>query len=245
MSFSAPRAALGLSKGGIRPVIDRPWVKVCGVTRVEDAVAAVELGAAMIGINFHPPSPRCVAVERAREIAAAVGGRAPVVGVFVNQPVEEIEAVRQAAGLDLVQLHGDEGPDEVAALGGRVVKVVRVPRESPPAAAGLDRELARYPAAWGFLFDVRHPELYGGSGESFGWGVLAGLDRGALGGRPLLVAGGIVAGNAARALAESGADGVDVASGVESAPGVKIRDEVEKLLRQVRGLEVVNGPQQD
>jgi phosphoribosylanthranilate isomerase len=217
-------------------------VKVCGVTRVEDAVAAVDLGAAMIGLNFHPPSPRCVDVERAKEIAAAVRGRAAVVGVFVDRPVGEIEEIAERAGLDLVQLHGDEGPADVAAFGGRAIEVVRVPPEAPPTAAELDRELARYPGAWGFLFDVRHPELHGGSGESFGWGVLAGLDRGALGGRPLLVAGGIVAGNAARALAESGADGVDVASGVESAPGIKDRDKVERLLREVRGVEVVHGP---
>jgi phosphoribosylanthranilate isomerase len=217
-------------------------VKVCGVTRAEDAVAAVDLGAAMIGINFHPPSPRCVDVERAAKIAAAVRGRAMVVGVFVDRPAGEIEEIAERAGLDLVQLHGDEGPDDAAAFGGRAIKVVRVPREAPPTAAELDRELARYPDAWGFLFDVRHPRLYGGSGGSFGWGVLAGLDRGALGGRPLLVAGGIVAGNAARALAESGADGVDVASGVESAPGIKDRDKVERLLREVRGVEVVHGP---
>ena len=215
------------------PDLSPPLVKVCGVTRVDDALAAVELGAALIGLNFHPASPRYVQVEAAAEIAAAVRGRARVVGVFVNRPSAEIEAVDAAVGLDLVQLHGDEGPDEAAAFGGRAIQVVRVPPQDPPTAAALSRDLARYPAAWGFLFDVRHPALYGGSGETFGWRLLAGLDRAVLAGRPLLVAGGIVADNAARALAESGADGVDVASGVESAPGIKDRGKMERLFQEV------------
>ena len=216
------------------PEVPRPWVKVCGVTRVEDARVAVELGAAMIGLNFHPPSPRSVTVERAAEIAAAVRGRALRVGVFVNRPPAEVEAVAGAVGLDLVQLHGDEGPRSVAAFGGRAIQVVRVPRENPPSAAALSRELAACPDAWGFLFDVRHERLYGGSGDSFGWRLLAGLDRAVLAGRPLLVAGGIVPQTAARALAESGADGIDVASGIEAAPGIKDHETMQRLFLEVQ-----------
>lgn len=201
----------------------RPLVKICGVTSVADALAAVELGAGLVGLNFHPPSPRFLETARAAEIAAAVrergAGRVRVVGVFVDRPRREIEAIDAAVGLDLVQLHGDEPAAEVAAFGGRALQVLRLAPGAVPPAADLDAALAAHPAAWGFLFDVRHESLYGGTGESWRWGAVAGLADP----RPRLVAGGIRPENARRALAESGAAGVDVCSGVESAPGVKDR----------------------
>lgn len=220
----------------------RPLVKVCGVTRPEDGVRAVELGAALVGLNFHPPSPRSVEPARAAEIAAAVRRRAAevggepvrVVGVFVNRSREEMQAVDREVGLDLLQLHGDETPEEVAPFAGRALVVTRVPPTDPPSAAALQARLAAFGNVWGYLFDVRHGELYGGTGESFGWRLLAGLDRRRLGERPVLVAGGIGPGNAARALAESGADGVDVASGVEASPGIKDRQTLERLFVEVR-----------
>lgn len=228
-----------------RPLTSRPLTKICGVTRPADAVRAVESGAAMIGLNFHPPSPRSVTPGRALEIAAAVrgtdgGDAVRLVGVFVDLAVERIEAIDRGVGLDLVQLHGDPAPADAAPFADRALVVTRVPAPdpesdtAPPTAAQLTDHLAAFPDAWGFLCDVRHPELWGGSGESFAWDLLAGVDRGRLGGRPLLVAGGVTPDNAARALAESGADGVDVASGVESEPGVKDPELVARLLAEVR-----------
>lgn len=211
----------------------RPLVKICGVTRRRDAELAVALGADLVGLNFHPPSPRSLKPAEAEEIAVAVRGRAGLVGVFVHLPHDDVAALDRRLSLDLLQFHGDQGPEELEPWGRRAIKVVRVPREAPPAAAELDRELARYPGVWGFLFDVRHPG-WGGSGESFGWSLLAGLDRDALEGRPVLVAGGITPDNAFRALEESGADGVDVASGVESGPGVKSDTELRRLFAEVR-----------
>jgi phosphoribosylanthranilate isomerase len=214
--------------------VSRPLVKVCGVTSAEDAVAAVELGADLVGLNFHPPSPRFVATERAAEIAAALRRAArerpearPVrlVGVFVDLPRREVLAIDAAVGLDLLQLHGDEPADEVAAFGPRALQVFRLPPAAAPAPAELDALLAAHPAAWGFLFDVRHESLYGGTGESWRWSAVAGLGDP----RPRLVAGGIGPRNARRALAESGATGVDVCSGVESAPGVKDRGRMARL----------------
>lgn len=218
--------------------MSRALVKVCGVTSAADAVAAVELGADLVGLNFHPPSPRFVATERAVAIAAAVRraaeGRSarPVrlVGVFVDLPRREVAAIDAAVGLDLLQLHGDETADEVAAFGGRALQVFRLPAAlltaaAPPPAAELDSRLAAHPTAWGFLFDVRHESLYGGTGESWRWSALAGLRDP----RPRLVAGGIRPENARRALAESGAAGIDVCSGVESAPGVKDRARMARL----------------
>lgn len=218
--------------------MSRPLVKVCGVTSAEDAVAAVELGADLVGLNFHPPSPRFVASERAAEIAAAVRGAAarrpegrPVrlVGVFVDLPRREILAIDAAVGLDLVQLHGDEAGEEVAAFGERALQVFRLSPAAAPPAGELEARLAAHPAAWGFLFDVRHESLYGGTGESWRWSAVAGLRDP----RPRLVAGGIRPGNAHRALAESGAAGVDVCSGVESAPGVKDRVLMERLFAEL------------
>lgn len=217
----------------VQPPAGRPLIKICGVTRPRDAELAVALGADLVGLNFHPPSPRSLEPAAAEEIAATVRGRARLVGVFVHLSRDEIATLDRRLGLDLVQLHGDQRPEEVAAWGERAIKVVRVDRETPPTAAEIDRELARHPAAWGFLFDVRHP-AWGGSGESFAWSVLAGVDRGTLGGRPLLVAGGVTPDNAVRALEESGADGVDVASGVESGPGVKSDERLRRLFTEVR-----------
>jgi len=213
--------------------VSRPLVKVCGVTRVADALAAVELGVDLVGLNFHRPSPRCLDTGPAAEIAAAVrergGGRVRVVGVFVDRPRREIEAVAAAVGLDLVQLHGDEPADEVAAFGGRAIRVLRLAPAAAPPTAALDAALAAHPAAWGFLFDVRHESLYGGTGRAWRWRAVAGLADP----RPRLVAGGIRPGNALRALRESGAAGVDVCSGVESAPGVKDRGRMARLFAEL------------
>jgi len=203
--------------------VTRPLVKICGLTRPEDARLAVELGADLVGLNFHPPSPRALGLERAREIAAAVAGSGVlVVGVFVALSAGEIEEVAAAVGLDLVQLHGREDPEAARRFGTRAIQVFR--RPDPPDAA----ELALYGGVWGFLFDAPAPagvptdrfagaDAYGGTGRTWDHGALRGLAAE----RPVLVAGGIRPGNARRALEVSGARGVDVCSGVESAPGIK------------------------
>ena len=212
---------------------ERPRVKVCGVTRVEEARHAVALGAAMIGLNFYPPSPRFLRQERAREIADAVRGAATVVGVFVDRPRAEVEAIDEAVGLDLLQLHGDESPDYVAAFGEKALQVFRTDGDLSAVALG------EFPQAWGFLFDVRPPTLYGGSGVAWSYGALRALmgsaelldQEGRR--RPILVAGGIGPGNASRAARASGAWGVDVCSGVESAPGVKDFHLLDQLFEEV------------
>lgn len=225
----------GRPGGGPAP---RLKVKICGVTTPEDARLAQELGADFLGLNFHPPSPRFLSTARAREIADAVGGRIPLVGVFVNRPREQIERITAEVGLDLVQLHGDESPEEVAHLGGRAVKVFR--RSRLPER----RELVLYPDVWGFLFDVPHETLYGGTGRTWSYEDVVGspeLPR-RVGGRPVLLAGGVHPGNVARirdAAAASGVLGkmtlgVDVCSGVEAEPGIKDRRQMERLFEALR-----------
>lgn len=228
------------------PAPPRPLVKVCGVTRPEDADLAVALGADLLGLNFYPPSPRCLTVEAARAVAAAVAGRALLAGVFVDRPRAEVEEIAARVGLDLIQLHGDEGPEEAAAYGGRALKAFRVaPEPGRPevgAAGSSDRLdpawLDPYPEAWGFLFDVRHERLYGGTGRGWRYAALAGVAAAARGTkiRPVLVAGGVGPDNVRAALAASGAAGVDVCSGVESAPGVKDPLLLERLMAEVRSM---------
>lgn len=211
----------------------RRLVKICGVTRVEDAVAAVDLGADLVGLNFWPGSPRCVDLDRARAIAGAVRGRgALLVGVFVDAAVERVRETLDAVGLDLAQLHGDEPAAAHAALEGRSIRVFR----------GLPdpAEVARTPPVWGVLVDAPGGSAagvrYGGTGERWDFAALAGWR----GPRPLLVAGGIRPGLAAAALAASGAEGVDVASGVELAPGIKDRERMRALIEEVRRAETRN-----
>jgi phosphoribosylanthranilate isomerase len=204
--------------------MSRVKVKICGVTRVGDARLAAELGADYLGLNFFAASPRLVAAERAAEIAREVRGRLAVVGVFVNESRERIEAVADAVPLDLIQLHGDEGPEEVAAFGGRAIKVFRVREDFDP------DQVSAYATASAFLFDCGHPSLYGGTGLAWPYERIAGLEVE----QPILVAGGIGPGNVRRAIQLSGADGIDVCSGVEVSPGVKDYDAMKRLFREVR-----------
>lgn len=207
-----------------------PIVKICGVTRVEDAVRAVELGATWIGLNLWPGSPRAIGPDRARAIARAVAGRVGLAGVFVEAPLAEIEAAVDLVGLDLVQLHGKVPPADLEALAaaGRLL----LPFRGVPAQAAIEAG----PAATLYLVDAAHPTLLGGTGQAWDFAALAGLRFPA----PVLAAGGIRPENVVAALAGSGADGVDVASGVESAPGIKDPEKMERLFLEVR--RVANAP---
>ena len=198
-------------------------IKICGVTRRRDAELAVELGADLLGLNFYPPSPRCLDVEAARRIAEAVRGRSQLVGVFVDRPPDEVEEIGERVGLDLLQFHGDETREEVESFGARAIKVLRLDRE--PSSGVLDG----FPGAWGFLAELRH-DVYGGAGRPWPYEWVSRLP----GGRPVLVAGGIGPGNVRAALADSGAAGIDVCSGVESAPGVKDETLLRELFDEVR-----------
>ena len=208
-----------------RPRVERPRVKVCGVTSPEDAVLAVERGADFLGLNFYPPSPRHLAPERAAEIAAAARETRPeirLVGVFVNLEPAEIERIAATVGLDLLQFHGDETPAQIAPTADRAIKVMRVRERLDPAS------FEEFPGVWGFLVDYRHPELYGGSGESWDFSSLAGLLA-----TPDFIAGGLGPQNVRAALAASGAWGVDVCSGIESSPGKKDPHLLDRLFSEI------------
>lgn len=213
-----------------------PRVKVCGLTRPEDARLAVELGASYLGLNFWSGSARRVDPARGREIADAAGGRAALVGVFVDQEAAEVEAIAAKVGLDLLQFHGDEGPAAISRFAARAVKVFRLPAGGPP--PGFAAELDAYPEVAAFLFDIRHQTLYGGTGVAWAWGTVAGLAAP----RPVFLAGGIGPDNVRRAIREAHPDAIDVCSRVESSPGVKDPALMERLFAEVKHAQASSAP---
>jgi phosphoribosylanthranilate isomerase len=183
-------------------------VKICGITRCEDAELAIDLGADIIGLNFFPPSPRFVTLEQARRIRQVAGNRCEVAGVFVNASRDYIEERRRALALDYLQFHGEEDDE---ALLGWPLKVIRAIRS----AGVLSPETIERSNADFLLLDTWHPDLFGGTGQVRPLKELHGLalDR-------VFLAGGLNPENVAQAAALH-PYAVDVASGVEAAPGVK------------------------
>ncbi|HEX9945237.1 MAG TPA: phosphoribosylanthranilate isomerase [Thermoanaerobaculia bacterium] len=208
-------------------------VKVCGVTDPANAAAAVELGADYLGLNFYAGSPRFVEVARAREIAGAVGGRVPLVGVFVNAAAAEVEEIAGRVGLDLVQFSGDEGPEALAPFAGQAIKAFRT------GALPGRGEIAAYGALWGILIDAPHGSLYGGTGAVWDYGSIA---DGAGVAERLFLAGGIGPDNARRAVASVRPWAIDVCSRVESSPGIKDLELLRRLFEEVRHGETQTPP---
>ncbi len=212
-----------------------PLVKICGITRSEDAEHAVRAGADWLGLNFWPRSKRHVDRSVAAEVATAArraaqarsdGAGLALVGVFVNQPLAEIAEIAATVGLDLVQLHGDESPadcrDAVAA-GLSIIKALTVTRESD-----ID-SLARFPCKI-FLIDTPDPG-YGGSGRTCDWTLASAA---VVSGARIVLAGGLTPDNVARAVAEVRPYAVDVASGVEEVPGRKDPDKISAFIRAAK-----------
>ncbi len=210
--------------------------KICGLDAPDSVATAMLEGAAMLGFNFYPPSPRYLTPERAGQLVSAVPSGVDRVGLFVDASDEEIGAVLDRAPLDLIQVQGAETPERVAKIRDTfkrpVIKAIKV--ESP---ADLDAAQVFDGVADWLLFDAKAPKtlanaLPGGNGISFDWRMLKGRRFK----RPWLLAGGLDADNLATAVAESGAVAVDVSSGVESAPGVKDPERIKAFLRAARSL---------
>ncbi len=217
-----------------------PFVKVCGLTREADAVLAADLGAWALGFIF-APSPRQVSQEHALALARALRTARPpytlplLVGVFADPPPEEVARIVCEVGLDAVQLHGEETPYQVsricqAAEEALIIKAVSVEHGTTAVAGITARVRAVAPTVDVVLFDSKVRDRVGGTGVCFKWE----LARPATGMLPVLVAGGIHAGNVADALETSGAWGVDVCSGVEAAPGIKDEGRLRELFAEVR-----------
>ena len=199
-------------------------IKICGIKTIADAFAAVDAGADLIGFNFYPKSPRYVEVGMVRNIMSVMRrlGRVTCVGVFVNASVGEILATMDTLGLNLAQLHGDETPEMLKVLHGQAFKAFR---GIPETIDGFERQGT--PA---FLVDAAVKGVYGGSGVTADWSGAAVLAKK----HPLLLAGGLTPGNVAQAVRQVKPWGVDVASGVESAPGKKDPGKMVEFVKAVR-----------
>lgn len=194
-------------------------IKICGVTSIADARMAVDAGADAVGLNFCRRSPRYLEPEAARPIVDAVRRRATPVGVFVNTPPAQVEAVCRELGIEVVQLSGDEPPEDAQALPFVRIKAIRI-------GGGGDLASCRDYPCDAFLLDAHVPGEYGGTGKTLEWGTLARNWEGAVGDgggtrKPWYLAGGLRPENVLEAISLSGPYGVDVASGVERAPGRK------------------------
>ncbi len=206
-------------------------VKICGLTTPEDALAAVEAGADMLGFNFYPPSPRYVALEDCARIVSVLPKGVTLVGVFVNAPVEQITEILDSCGLHLAQLSGDESPAILRALGGRAFKALR-----PANRAALEQALLEYsprPQPPAYLIDAFVKNQYGGTGQAADWSLAHLVARR----MPILLAGGLTPENVALAIQQVRPWGVDVASGIEAAPGRKDRQKMLTFIQAVRQAE--------
>ena len=193
-------------------------VKICGITTVADARLAVQAGADLIGLNFYPPSPRYVSESTAKAIRSILPQRVRCVGVFVNAEREHIDAYVRALSLDAIQFHGDEDAAALTDWSVATIKAVRIGSET-----FLPEQLEGITADY-LLLDTYSSRGYGGTGETFAWEYAAALPRMSL--DRTILAGGLNSENVAAAVATMRPWAVDVASGVESAPG---RKDAEKL----------------
>ncbi len=198
-------------------------VKICGITNLDDARAAFEMGADMLGFNFYPESPRYIRPEEAFSIINKLPTFVDSVGLFVNAPIEEIKALAETGYLNWIQLHGDETPefcDQVRFANVRTLKAIRVRDQE-------DIQTANAYYTYAVLLDAFSPDAYGGTGSQFNWQWIKDIPK------RLFLAGGITPDNVAEAI-RTGVYGIDVCSGIESAPGKKDHQKMKKLFDGIR-----------
>ncbi len=204
-------------------------VKVCGIRRLDDARLAVELGASALGFVFWPRSPRVVAVDAARDITRRLPPFVATVGVFVNQPREEVLETAARAGMTVIQLHGDEDAAAYAGSPFRVIKALPVGRDFTMAAVD------GVPAGMTVLLDAHDPIRRGGTGQRVEWTVAAA----AAGRRPVILSGGLNADNVQEAVRTVQPHAVDVSSGVELAPGQKDQSKLRAFFAALQSVGVL------
>lgn len=197
--------------------------KICGITRIEDALAAVEAGADALGFVFYSRSPRAVTVQQARAIIAALPPFISTVGLFVNASRGELNETLEAVPLDLLQFHGDETPEQCDGYHRSFIKALRVQAGDDIAAACRD-----YRQASGILLDAYVAGVPGGTGETFDWTLIPqNLEK------PIILAGGLTPENVAQAIAQVRPYAVDVSGGVEKAKGIKDHEKIRAFMNAV------------
>jgi len=200
-------------------------VKVCGITSYEDAAMALDQGVDALGFNFFPSSPRYIDPETARSIIRRLPPFAVAVGVFVNVPLpEQVMEIADIAGVRVLQLHGAETPQYCHSLGDWIlIKAVHIAEGQAPSLPD------DYPVQ-AFLLDVKHDDLFGGTGRTFDWNILRKIKSS----KPLIIAGGMKAENVREAIRIANPYAIDVCSGVESAPGKKDAKKLREFMNEVR-----------
>lgn len=201
-------------------------IKICGITGLSDALAAVQAGADALGFVFYPKSPRHIFPDDAARIIKKLPPFLQVVGLFVNEPPEVVNQVSRRCQLGLVQLHGDESPEYCRKIDQRVIRAFRI-RDRDDL-----KQIAEYRNC-GTLLDAWCSAAYGGTGKSFNWGVAA---EAVSSGQQVILAGGLTPENVAEAIRQVKPYAVDVSSGVESSPGVKDPEKMLTFIRAARGL---------
>ncbi len=200
-------------------------VKICGITNYKDAMAAIDMGADLIGFNFYRKSPRYIEPAKAAKIISKLPGFIDTAGVFVNESIEHIQETMDMCQLNWVQLHGDEDPQfcrEFLSHNVKIMKAIRVKDQS-------DVQRAEEFFTDAILLDAFDPKKYGGTGISFDWNIIGHI------GKRIFLAGGINPDNAEKAV-ELGVYGIDVCSGVEIRPGKKDHRKMKKLFENIRHL---------
>jgi phosphoribosylanthranilate isomerase len=202
-----------------------PKVKICGITNHEDAVAAMDMGADLLGFNFYPKSPRYVTLEKAADIINKLPGFMDTAGVFVNASIDQINETNNSCQLDWVQLHGDEDPEFCSLFGSHTVKTMKAIRVKDQ----TDIERANSFFTDAILLDAFNPDKYGGTGLTFDWNIIGHISK------RVFLAGGINPDNAVKAV-KLGVYGIDVCSGIEAEPGRKDHKKMKKLFENIRHL---------
>ena len=203
--------------------MNRTRVKICGITRLEDALVAIESGADALGFVFYEPSPRYISPEDAADIIQQLPAFVTTTALFVNETAENVDRIVQETRIDLLQFHGDEEPDFCNRFVRPYIKALRMKPE-----LDLQVEAERYRSAQAILLDAYRPGVPGGTGEVFDWDRIPQQHP-----APLILAGGLTADNIANAVSTVAPYAVDVSGGVEQSKGIKNADKVKKFINEV------------
>ena len=206
----------------------RTRVKICGITRPEDALAVVEAGADAIGLVFYPPSPRAVDLAQAQEIVKAVPAFVTITALFVNPEPTEVQEILNGVRIDLIQFHGDEDSTFCEQFNSPYIKAIRVRQASDVVASSL-----RFPSAQGILLDSYKPGVPGGTGETFDWSMAGQSTDGSQQAKPIILAGGLNPDNIQQAIKQVQPFAVDVSGGVEASKGIKDHGKIKAFVSEV------------
>ena len=201
----------------------RTRVKICGITRPEDALTAVKAGADAIGLVFYGPSPRCVSLEQAQAIAQVIPPFVTITALFVDPTAEEVQNILDSVRIDLIQFHGDENEHFCEQFNTPYIKAIRVRNTQDVVANSL-----RFPSALAFLLDSFKPGVPGGTGETFDWSLIPQESQ-----KPIILAGGLTAENIATAIQQVSPFAVDVSGGVEATKGIKDASKIQEFMNEV------------